>query len=80
MKYTSFRLIDPPRLVIDLSGISLGEFNKPIIVGKGSIIQIDPVEADTPVRIARLNIRLVSEAAEPQIYSKANVLIIDIPK
>ncbi len=80
LKYTSFRLIDPPRLVIDLSGISLGEFNKPIIVGKGSIIQIDPVEADTPVRIARLNIRLVSEAAEPQIYSKANVLIIDIPK
>lgn len=80
LKYTSFRLIDPPRLVIDLSGISLGEFNKPIIVGKGSIIQIDPVEADTPVRIARLNIRLVSDAAEPQIYSKANVLIIDIPK
>ncbi len=80
LKYTSFRLIDPPRLVIDLSGISLGEFNKPIIVGKGSIIQIDPVEADTPVRIARLNISLVSDTAEPQIYSKANVLIIDIPK
>lgn len=79
LKYTSFTLMDPPRLVVDLPGVSLGEFTKPIIVGKGAVLQIDPVQADTPVRIARLNIRLSSDKAVPQIFSKSNVLIIDIP-
>lgn len=79
LKYTSFSLIDPPRLVVDLPGISLGEFNKTIMVGKGAIIQIDPVETDTPVRIARLNIKLASDGTKPQIFSKANVLVIEIP-
>src|SRR4030067_547877 len=79
LKYTSFTLTDPPRLVIDLPGVSLGEFSKPIIVGKGSVVQIDPVEANTPIRIARLNIRLSTDKAVPQIFSKSNVLIIDVP-
>ncbi len=79
LKYTSFTLMDPPRLVIDLPGVSLGQYTKPIIVGKGSVIQIDPVEADTPVRIARLSIKLASDTMEPQIFSKSNVLIIDVP-
>ncbi len=79
LKYTSFTLMDPPRLVIDLPGVSLGEFTKPIIVGKGAVLQIDPVEADTPVRIARLNIKLSNDKIVPQIFSKSNVLIIDVP-
>ncbi len=79
LKYTSFSLIDPSRLVVDLPGISLGEFNKTIMVGKGAIIQIDPVETDTPVRIARLNIKLAGDGTEPQIFSKANILVIEIP-
>lgn len=79
LKYTSFILMDPPRLVIDLPGVSLGEFTKSIIVGKGSVLQIDPVETTTPVRIARLNIRLSNDKTVPQIFSKSNVLIIDIP-
>src|SRR3989304_6883522 len=79
LKYTSFTLMDPPRLVVDLPGVSLGEFTKPIIVGKGSVIQIDPVETTTPVRIARLNIKLSNDKTVPHISSKSNVLIIDIP-
>jgi len=79
LKYTSFILMDPPRLVVDLPGVSLGEFTKSIIVGKGSVIQIDPVETTAPVRIARLNIKLSNENAVPQIFSKSNVLIIDVP-
>ncbi len=80
LKYTSFILTDPRRFVVDLPGVSLGEFTKPIKVGKGSVIQIDPVQADIPARIARLNIRLIDDTKEPQIYSKSNVLIIDVPK
>ena len=79
LKYTSFTLMDPPRLVVDLPGVSLGEFTKPIMVGKGAVLQIDPVQADTPVRIARLNIKLSNDKTVPQIFSKSNVLIIDIP-
>ncbi len=79
LKYTSFSLMDPPRLVVDLPGVSLGEFTKPIIVGKGSVIQIDPVETTTPVRVARLNVRLTNDKTVPQIFSKSNVLIIDVP-
>src|SRR3972149_528095 len=79
LKYTSFTLMDPPRRVVALTGVSLGEFTKPIMVGKGAVLQIDPVEADTPVRIARLNIKLSNDKIVPQIFSKSNVLIIDIP-
>src|SRR4030066_2168264 len=79
LKYTSFILMDPPRLVVDLPGVSLGEFTKSIIVGKVSVIQIDPVETTAPVRIARLKIKLSNENAVPQIFSKSNVLIIDVP-
>src|SRR3989304_3293654 len=79
LKYTSFTLMDPPRLVVDLPGVSLGEFTKTIMVGKGAVLQIDPVQADTPVRIARLNIKLSNDKTVPQIFSKSNVLIIDIP-
>ncbi|MCC6544472.1 MAG: type IV pilus secretin PilQ [Nitrospirae bacterium] len=79
LKYTSFILMDPPRFVVDLPGVSLGEFTKTIKVDKGSVIQIDPVETTTPVRIARLNIKLSDDKTVPQILSKSNVLIIDIP-
>lgn len=79
LKYTSFTLMDPPRLVVDLPGVSLGEFTKTIMVGKGAVLQIDPVQADTPVRIARLNIKLSNDKIVPQIFSKSNVLIIDVP-
>src|SRR3972149_645144 len=79
LKYTSFTLMDPPRRVVALTGVSLGEFTKPIMVGKGAVLQIDPVQADTPVRIARLNIKLSNDKTVPQIFSKSNVLIIDIP-
>ncbi|MCC7201126.1 MAG: type IV pilus secretin PilQ [Nitrospirae bacterium] len=79
LKYTSFTLMDPPRLVIDLPGVSLGEFTKPITVGKGAVVEIVPVEADLPLRVARLSIKLAIDVKDPQIFSKSNVLIIEIP-
>ncbi|MBI5755369.1 MAG: type IV pilus secretin PilQ [Nitrospirae bacterium] len=80
LNYTSFNLSDPPRLIIDLADISLGEFKEPISVNKGSVIDIYPIEADTPGRITRLNIKLVSDSVESQIFRKDGTLVVDIPK
>src|SRR4030067_466400 len=42
LKYTSFILMDPPRLVVDLPGVSLGEFTKSII----DVPTMTPVQSD----------------------------------
>lgn len=85
LKYTSFTLSDPPRLVIDLSDISLGEFKEPIKVNKGSVIEIYPIETDMleagmPSRVARLYVRLINDSVESKIYTKENNLVIDVLK
>lgn len=85
LKYTSFTLSDPPRLVIDLSDISLGEFKEPIKVNKGSVIEIYPIETDMletdmPSRVARLYVRLINDSVESKIYTKENTLVIDVLK
>ena len=80
IQYTSYTLNEPPRLVIDISDISVGEFREPIEVNKGSIIGIYPVETDSPAKAARLDIRLVDDSIESQIYRKENSVVIEIPK
>src|SRR3990170_41062 len=80
LQYTSFNLSDPPRLIIDLSDVSGGEFKEPILVNKGLIRTIYPVEADDPNRVTRLDIRLTKDSIAYRIYRRENALIIDLPK
>ncbi|MFQ5585452.1 MAG: type IV pilus secretin PilQ [Thermodesulfobacteriota bacterium] len=40
IKYTAFRLADPPRLLIDMPGVSLDKVDKPIIVNNDYISEI----------------------------------------
>lgn len=80
LRYTSFTLSDPPRLIIDLSDISAGEFREPISVNKGAVEAIYPTEADIPVRATRLDIKLVSEPIEYRMYRSDKALVIDISK
>lgn len=85
LKYTSFTLSDPPRLVVDLTDISLGEFKEPIKVNKGSVIEIYPIETDMletgiPNRVARLYVRLINDSVQSKIYIKENNLVIDVLK
>src|SRR3989337_2218522 len=80
LQYTSFNLSDPPRLIIDLSDVSGGEFKEPILVNKGLIRTIYPVEADDPNRVTRLNIRLTKDSIAYRIYRRENALIVDLPK
>src|SRR4030067_1061750 len=80
LQYTSFKLSDPPRLIIDLSDVSGGEFKEPILVNKGLIRTIYPVEADDPNRVTRLDIRLTKDSIAYRIYRRENALIVDLPK
>src|SRR3989304_7562189 len=80
LQYTSFKLSDPPRLIIDLSDVSGGEFKEPILVNKGPIRTIYPVEADNPNKVHRLDIRLTKDLINYRMYRRENALIIDLPK
>ena len=80
LQYSSFNLSDPPRLIIDLSDVSGGEFKEPILVNKGLIRTIYPVEADDPNRVTRLDIRLTKDSIAYRIYRRENALIVDLSK
>src|SRR3990172_5139092 len=80
LQYTSFKLSDPPRLIIDLSDVSRGGFKEPILVNKGPIRAIYPVEADDPNKVTRLDIRLTKDLINYRMYRRENVLVVDIPK
>lgn len=78
--YTSFTLSDPPRLIVDLPDISLGSFKDVIDINKGLVKEIYPIETDIPVRIARLDIRLIKKPAEHRIHREDGSLVVDILK
>src|SRR3990170_4987452 len=80
LQYTSFKLSDPPRLIIDLSDVSRGGFKEPILVNKGPIRAIYPVESDNPNKVTRLDIRLTKDLINYRMYRRENVLVVDIPK
>ena len=80
LQYTSFKLSDPPRLIIDLSDVSRGGFKEPILVNKGPIRAIYPVESDNPNKVTRLDIRLTKDSINYRMYRRENVLVVDLPK
>lgn len=77
--YTTFRLTDPNRLIVDLTGITLGQFKETIEVNKGGLINIVPIEGERPSYIARLEISL-TEVVESRIHTDGNKLIINVAK
>lgn len=80
MQYTSFKLTDPPRLIIDLSNVSRGGFKEPVTVNKGPVQTIYPIEADTPSMFTRLEIRLTKDSINYRMARRENMLVIDLPK
>jgi|GEM_PF-181259 len=61
--FTTIKLTDPPRLVVDLAGVDLGDVKNKIDVKKGPITSITPSKAPDARRVARLEISLDREAA-----------------
>ncbi|MFQ5456082.1 MAG: type IV pilus secretin PilQ [Nitrospirota bacterium] len=80
--YTAFQLIDPLRLVIDMSGISLGRFKEKMDIDSETIRSILTSESDKPTRVARLEIFLAdaNNNVDFNTRTKGDTLIIDILK
>lgn len=79
MVYTSFRLTDPLRLVLDLAGATVGKYREPILVNSGAVTQITPVEGIPPSTVARLEIGL-NQAVTTQVVTEGTKLIVDVMK
>ncbi|MEK6576480.1 MAG: type IV pilus secretin PilQ, partial [Nitrospirota bacterium] len=77
--YTTFRLTDPPRLILDLAGTSLGSFKEKIEVKGGEVVSIIPKEGVKPNMVSRLEIVLTG-LAESNVRRDKDSLIVEILK
>ncbi len=77
--YTTFRLTDPPRLILDLAGTSLGNFKEKIEIKGGEVVSIIPKEGEKPNMVSRLEIVLTG-LAESNVRRDGDSLIVEILK
>ena len=77
--YTTFRLTDPPRLILDLAGTSLGNFKEKIEAKGGEVVSIIPKEGKKPNMVSRLEIVLTG-LVESNVRRDRDSLIIEILK
>ncbi len=57
--YTVFRLQDPPRLVVDLSGADVSGIASPVAVGKGGVVSVSAAQfADERASVGRVTVAL----------------------
>ncbi len=77
--YTSYELTNPQRLIVDLAGTSLGQFQDLIPILKGAAVDLLPIEGDPPSHVARLEIALM-EPVPSQIRAEGNKLILSIDR
>jgi len=79
LSYTTFKLSDPLRLVLDFSDASLGVYKERIVVNQGAITDIIPTEIGEPRKIARLEIAL-SQLVDSSVRQEGQRIIIDFEK
>lgn len=77
--YTSYQLTDPPRLIVDLAGASVGKFTDRVPIGQGAVTDLLPIEGEKPSHVVRLEITL-SEAVLSRVRADGEKLLIDIDK
>jgi type IV pilus assembly protein PilQ len=77
--YTTFRLTDPLRLVLDMAGTTVGKYHEPIEVNSGAVTRITPIEGSAPSMVARLEVGL-SQAVATQVTTSGTKLVVDIMK
>lgn len=77
--YTSYQLTDPPRLIVDLAGASVGTFKDRLTIGKGAVTELLPIEGEKPSNVVRLEITL-TDAVLSHVRADGEKLLIDIDK
>ena len=75
--YASYRLDNPPRLVVDLQGVASGSVQKPVQVNQGVVTNIVP-SAPKPDK-TRLEIGL-SQQVDFNVVKKGNSLVVEVDK
>jgi type IV pilus assembly protein PilQ len=78
MIYTTFRLDDPSRLIVDMAGVTFAENVKEIAVDNGIVTTVSPKTQDA-VHVSRLEIGL-SSAVEPTVRTEGTDLIVEAVK
>ncbi|MBI3810804.1 MAG: type IV pilus secretin PilQ [Nitrospirae bacterium] len=77
--YTSYQLTDPPRLIVDLAGASVGTFKDRLTIGKGAVTELLPIEGEKPSNVVRLEITL-TDAVLSHVRADGEKLLIDVDK
>ncbi|MEK6657614.1 MAG: type IV pilus secretin PilQ [Nitrospirota bacterium] len=79
LSYTTFKLSDPLRLVLDFSDTTLGAYKERIVINQGAVTDIIPTEIGEPKKIARLEIAL-SQLVDSSVRQEGQRIIIDVEK
>jgi type IV pilus assembly protein PilQ len=77
--YTSYQLTDPPRLIVDLAGASVGQFKDRIPINQGAVSDLLPIEGEEPGHVVRLEITL-SDSVLSRVRAEGDKLLIEIDK
>jgi len=77
--YTSFRLPDPDRFVVDLVGVGMGKFTQRITAEQGPIRWVQPRGALSALQGAQLEI-VFAEPAEAMIQTSENRLVVKVTR
>ena len=56
LSYTTFKLSDPLRLVLDFSDTTLGAYKERIVINQGAVTDIIPTEIGEPKRLQDLRL------------------------
>jgi type IV pilus assembly protein PilQ len=75
--YTAFRLPDPPRLILDLAGVSLDPNQQPIQVDHGAVTTIHPTAGTTGGHGARIEVGL-TQLVDYQLRPNGSKLLVTI--
>ncbi len=75
--YTAFRLPDPPRLILDLAGVSLDPNQQSIPVNQGAVTTIHPIAGTTGGHSARIEVGL-TQLVDYQLRPNGSKLLVTI--
>src|SRR5581483_6500293 len=78
MIYTTFRLTNPDRLIVDIAGIGLGKFRERLTVEEGPVQSILP-KAGEGNQVSRLEIEL-KEPSEANVRTEGTNLLVEVVK
>ena len=79
IKYTIYKPADPFTVMVELDGVSVGQFREKIVSTISGVTEIIPQQVDTPSLASRLTI-LLQSPSEVKAEVKADTLVLTLEK